>query len=171
MMMHMELVIALLVVGGLLILAETILPGMIAGILGFLCLTAGVAVGYARFGSPTGNYILLGVVAALVIGTFVWLKVFPGTRLAGLFISQRTVGDLGVEQPSLLNQTGAALSSLRPSGMALIGGKRVDVVTEGGMVEKGTPIKVVALEGLRVVVRPLSQDSRSEPIQTQTQKP
>jgi membrane-bound ClpP family serine protease len=29
----------------------------------------------------------------------------------------------------------------------------VDVVTEGAMIERGTPIKVVATEGLRVVVR------------------
>jgi membrane-bound ClpP family serine protease len=29
----------------------------------------------------------------------------------------------------------------------------VDVVTEGPPVEQGTPIKVVAIEGLRVVVR------------------
>jgi membrane-bound serine protease (ClpP class) len=35
----------------------------------------------------------------------------------------------------------------------LIGGKRVDVVTEGGMIDPGTPLKVVAVEGMRVVVR------------------
>jgi membrane-bound ClpP family serine protease len=86
-----------------------------------------------------------------------------------LFISQRTVGDLGVEQPSLLHQTGTALSHLRPSGMAMIGGRRVDVVTEGAMIDKGTPVRVVALEGLRVVVRavPSSQFSQSAPTQSQ----
>jgi len=29
----------------------------------------------------------------------------------------------------------------------------VDVVTEGALLDPGTPVKVVALEGLRVVVR------------------
>jgi membrane-bound ClpP family serine protease len=37
--------------------------------------------------------------------------------------------------------------------MALIDGHRVDVVTEGGMIEKGAAIKVVATEGMRTVVR------------------
>jgi membrane-bound serine protease (ClpP class) len=165
----MELVIVLLVVGALLMLAETVLPGMIAGILGFLCLIAGVAVGYTQFGTPTGHYILLGVVAGLVAGTLVWLKILPDSRFARIFISDQTVGDLNVEQPSLLHQTGNALSNLRPSGMALIAGKRVDVVTEGTMIEKGAPIKVVALEGLRVVVRALPQEAAISQPQPQKQ--
>ncbi len=169
MMRAMELVIALVVVGGLLMLAETILPGMIAGVLGFLCLIGAVVAGYTQFGTPVGHYILLAVLAAVIVGSLLWLKIFPETRFARLFISQKTVGNLGVEQPSLLHQTGTTVSPLRPSGMALIGGRRVDVVTEGAMVDKGTPIKVVALEGLRVVVRPLSQDSALNPSETRTQ--
>jgi membrane-bound serine protease (ClpP class) len=168
MMAGMELVIVLLVVGALLMLAETILPGMIAGILGFCCIVGGVAAAYSEFGAPIGNYVLLGVVAVATVGTVVWLRVFPSTRFARLFISNTSVGDLGVEQPSLLNQTGVALSHLRPSGMALVGGKRVDVVTEGAMIDKGTPIKVVALEGLRVVVRALPVNPISQAVHTQT---
>jgi membrane-bound serine protease (ClpP class) len=45
------------------------------------------------------------------------------------------------------------LTKLRPSGTAVINGKRVDVVTEGAFIEPGQSIKVVAIEGLRVVVR------------------
>lgn len=151
---HMEMVIALLVVGAILLIAETFLPGMIAGILGILCIIAGVVEGFVVFGPTTGSYILLGVVAALIAGTAVWLKVFPQTRFARVFISEKSVGDLGVEKTSLLGKTGTALSHLRPSGMALIDGQRVDVVTEGAMIDKGTAIKVVAIEGLRTVVRP-----------------
>jgi membrane-bound ClpP family serine protease len=42
---------------------------------------------------------------------------------------------------------------LRPSGTASINGRRVDVVTEGGLIERGTAVKVVAVEGARIVVR------------------
>jgi membrane-bound serine protease (ClpP class) len=35
----------------------------------------------------------------------------------------------------------------------MIGDDRVDVVTEGAFIEKDLPIKVVAVEGNRVVVR------------------
>ena len=50
-----------------------------------------------------------------------------------------------------------AHTPLRPSGTAVINGKRIDVVTEGPFVERGSPIKVVAIEGMRVVVRPLNE--------------
>jgi membrane-bound serine protease (ClpP class) len=167
MLLRMELVIALLVVGCLLVLAETILPGMIAGILGVLCIMGGVVAGYAKFGTPTGHYILLGVTAVMVAGAAVWIKVFPNTRLARVFISEKSVGNLDVEKPSLLGQPGTALSQLRPSGVALINGQRVDVITEGSLVEKGTPIKVIALEGLRVVVRPQAPSPASSPSEPQ----
>ncbi len=55
----MELVITLLVVGFLLLLAETFLPGMIAGIIGFCCVIAGVVQGYLQFGEGPGNLILM----------------------------------------------------------------------------------------------------------------
>jgi membrane-bound serine protease (ClpP class) len=149
----MAMVITLLATGAILLLLETILPGLIAGILGVLCLIGGVSVGYQQFGSRAGNLILLGVSVATVTGAALWVRFFPQSRLARVFISQREVGDIGAEKPELLNRTGTALTQLRPSGMALIDGKRVDVVTEGSLVERGSPIKVIALEGMRVVVR------------------
>lgn len=152
-MAFMELVIMLLVAGALLLLLETVLPGMIAGIIGLLCLITAVVVGYDRLGVPAGHWVLLGVLFGLILGTIIWLKYFPTSRLARPFVSKSTVGDIGTDRPELLNQTGTAFTHLRPSGTALINGKRVDVVTEGAMIERGKPIKVVANEGMRVIVR------------------
>lgn len=152
----MVLVVTLLVVGAALLLLETVLPGMIAGIVGFGCLVAGIILGYTEFGVRIGNFILLGVIAGLVGGFLCWVKYFPDSRAAKLLVSQRVVGEIGAEQPELLNQTGTAYTQLRPSGTALIGGRRVDVVSEGALIERGASIKVVAIEGMRVVVRAAS---------------
>lgn len=149
----MVLVIALLVVGILLLLAETMLPGVIAGVIGACCLMAGVAEGYAQFGMRTGNLILLLVLLGLTAGFCLWLKFFPDSRLAKVVVSHKVVGDIGTEQPELVNQTGTAFTQLRPAGTAVINGRRVDVVTEGQLIERGTPVKVVAVEGMRVIVR------------------
>ncbi|MEI7936818.1 MAG: NfeD family protein [Verrucomicrobiota bacterium] len=149
----MTLIITLLIVGAILLFLETLLPGMIAGIIGFLCLMAAVMLGYRDFGYQTGSLILAGVLVGLVIGTWCWLKFFPESRLGKRFISQSSSGELGVEKPELLNGTGVALTQLRPSGTASIKGQRVDVVTEGGLIERGTAVKVVTVEGARIVVR------------------
>jgi membrane-bound serine protease (ClpP class) len=153
----MELVVILLLAGAALLFAEIFLPGMVAGIVGFGCLVAGIIAGFTAFGPRTGAFILLGVILGLVTGFALWVKFFPESRYAGLFVSKRVVGNLGAERPELLNQTGTAFTNLRPSGTAIINGQRVDVVTEGGLIERGTPVKVVGIEGLRVVVRALNQ--------------
>ena len=149
----MATVVTLILAGAALLLLETVLPGMIAGIAGFGCLVAGVLAAYLNFDVRTANLVFLAVVVGLTAGALCWFKFFPQSRLAKLFISQRTVGDIGTEKPELLHQTGTAFTSLRPSGTAVINGKRIDVVTEGPFVERGSPIKVVEVEGARVVVR------------------
>ncbi len=134
-------------------LLETILPGMIAGIIGFLCLVAAVVLGYQEFGFRTGNLILGGVLVGLGMGVFCWRKSFPEGRIASLFISRGAVGGPGMAKPDLLHRTGVAITQLRPSGAAFINGKRVDVITEGALIDRGASLKVVAVEGMRIVVR------------------
>ena len=155
----MEWVITLLVAGAVLMLLETILPGLIAGILGLLCLIGGVIQAYVVFGAEIGNYVLAGVVVALMIGTFLWVKYLPTSRAGRVFASKSIGGNVNAERPELLHQSGTTVTTLRPCGTALIGGRRVDVVTEGSFLEPHTPVKVVAIEGMRVVVRALSETS------------
>lgn len=149
----MTLVVTLLVVGALLLLLETVLPGMIAGIVGFVCLVAGVASAYEQFGSATGNAVLFWTVIGLLAGTVAWFRYFPHSRAGQLFVSKGISGDSGVARAELVGQAGTAQTHLRPSGTAVINGLRVDVVSEGTLIERGTAVKVVAVEGLRVVVR------------------
>jgi membrane-bound serine protease (ClpP class) len=149
----MTTIVILLLVGAVLLALETVLPGLIAGSIGILAILAAVVMAYSDFGARTGNLVLLVVAAGLIAGSLVYVKFFPDSRYARVFVSQRVIGDVGAEQPELLHQSGTALTTLRPSGMALIAGRRVDVVTEGALVEKGAAVKVVAVEGMRTVVR------------------
>jgi membrane-bound serine protease (ClpP class) len=52
-----------------------------------------------------------------------------------------------------MNKEGKTLSILRPSGLALIEGKRLVVQSEGVFIPKGKEIIVTRIEGNRVVVR------------------
>jgi len=56
------------------------------------------------------------------------------------------------ERRKLLGREGAAVTDLRPAGKAQIAGKRWDVVTDGGYVEEGEELRVVRVEGTRIVV-------------------
>jgi membrane-bound serine protease (ClpP class) len=47
---------------------------------------------------------------------------------------------------------GVASTDLRPSGKARFGERLVDVVSSGDFIEAKTPIRVIEVEGARVVV-------------------
>jgi membrane-bound serine protease (ClpP class) len=149
----MGMIALLIVVGLVLLFLETLLPGLIAGALGMLSLAAAVGYAYLEFDARTGNMTLLIVLLLLGAGTVLWVKFFPESAMARMFVLNQTIGTVGAEKPELLGHTGMALTALRPAGTAVFDGKRVDVVADGTFIEKGRSVKVVAVEGLRVVVR------------------
>jgi membrane-bound serine protease (ClpP class) len=51
-----------------------------------------------------------------------------------------------------VGMVGRAATALRPSGQAEINGRMVDVVCDLGLIDPGTPVRVVKIEGWRVVV-------------------
>src|SRR5207302_7560414 len=99
MLSPVALVVILLVVGVALLLLETMLPGLVAGIIGCCCLVAGIALSYARLDAGSANLILVLVLVLLVGGFALWLKFFPGSRLGKRFVSHRVVGNIDAEKP------------------------------------------------------------------------
>ena len=53
---------------------------------------------------------------------------------------------------ALAGKRGQAVSPLRPAGYAMFDGRRIDVVTRGEMIAKDAPVRVVKVEGSRVIV-------------------
>lgn len=97
-------------------------------------------------------------VAGAIVGAMLLGKYLPKSRLFEAFVLQTASGgDIDAPLPdvranSLVGETGKAISPLRPAGKAMIGGKLMDVVTEGDHIPTDTAIKVLAVEGTRVVV-------------------
>ena len=150
----MSLVIAFIVSGFVLLLAESFMPGLIVGIIGFCCLIAGVAIAYFSVSITAGNISLLVTLIGLVGGSAAWFKWFPNSNLAKKFMGQGTPGSDPQGDVSLLNQSGKAFTRLCPSGVAIFNGRRLDVVSEGEMVEAGQSVRVIVVDGFRIVVRP-----------------
>ena len=148
-----SLIVALFIAGFLLIAAEVFVPGLIVGTLGFLCLAASVGLVFYHYGAMAGS------IAALVVGTLsiggliVWLNIFPKTFIGRRIVLSRRQVSAPPREEGLVGETGVAVTALRPSGTARIAGKRVDVTAVGDFLEEGSPLVVVAADGMRVAVR------------------
>ncbi|MDD2235030.1 MAG: NfeD family protein [Desulfitobacteriaceae bacterium] len=157
--MTTAIIITLFIVGIILIGLELlVIPGFgISGILGIAALVTGII-----FVSDTWYEAML-----YSFGTFVILAIlvylsfrFKGTRKMWekLSLNTRQSNQSGYTAPTYnyadyLGRQGIALTQLRPAGTADFQGKRVDVVTEGGYIKEGSQVKVIAVEGVRIIVR------------------
>ncbi|RPI72927.1 MAG: nodulation protein NfeD, partial [Ignavibacteriales bacterium] len=56
-------------------------------------------------------------------------------------------------EKELIGTEGIALTDLRPAGSADINGTRYDVVADWQFIERGKKIKVLRVEGIKVVVK------------------
>ncbi len=145
-----------LLLGALLLAAEVFLPGFgLPGISGIVLVIAGVVLAWMAFGPLVAVAILLVLIAVLaVLVTSVVNAASKGNgRYGRIFLKEKeelhTQGDMQV----LVGREGVATSVLRPAGIADFDGVRLNVVTEGGFIEQGVKVKVVRVEGTRIVVR------------------
>lgn len=157
MSVQLQWLVALAVLGFALIAIEVFVPGMVLGILGGISLLICVGISFSAFGAG-GGFTAIGILLVLTaILTPFWIKYSPRTRIGRkltLDSSDASFQSAPREFERYLGQTGTTQSILRPSGIALIGGERVDVVSETGHIAAGTPVRVARVEGMRIVVEP-----------------
>ena len=122
---------------------------------------AGVVMVGMHFGSLTAVGTLLVIIAVLAVLVSWVLRQASrgGGKRSDLFLQERD--DLRTQQEDmkvLVGKSGTTTSVLRPAGIGDFDGVRLNVVTEGGFIEKDMPIEIVRVDGSRIVVRPVSKN-------------
>lgn len=141
--------LGLWLLGVLLLYVEIYMTGALAGIIGGCAIIAGVALAFWEHGPLAGA----GLSAFSLVAGALLLKLGARTLTLERGLDAQE-GFVGVDDhTALIGQSGTAATTLRPAGYAMIGGRRVDVVTLGELIEAGTPIEVMDVEGNRVIVR------------------
>lgn len=153
-------ILGLIILGFLLVVIEIFLiPGFnIFGVFGFISIAGGIILAYSKLPTLYAHLILIGSLffSSILIWLFTrsqaWKKLVLDTnesKEAGFSVQNS-------EYSTLLNKSGFAYSMLRPAGIAIIEGKKYDVVTEGGFINKDEKIQVVEISGNRIVVRQIA---------------
>lgn len=157
----------LLVAGGLafLLIEVFFIPGFgIVGALGIVAVLAGLALSMVGAGVTTATLLLAAarvLIALLValIASLALLRFLPhlpfGRRLilaTGLSAAEG-YASAPESDSHWLGRRGRASSMLRPAGIADIDGQRVDVVSDGELIDAGEPVEVTRVDGNRIVVR------------------
>lgn len=149
--------IVLLVIGIVLIIAEFYVSGGIVGALGIGAVIGSLFMsGYdlGHMSLSIGIAFLVAVILAVILvrrvgmDKGVFRKVILKEQITteqGYVSSENRLELIGVE--------GIAATPLRPSGSGVFEEERLDVISEGGFIGENMRIKIVKVEGVRIVVK------------------
>jgi len=144
--------------GVLLMILETFVPGMIAGILGALCVLAGVGLvmvadDFSHWPAWVRTAVACGILFASVIIQFVWLRYFAIKFWRESFTLQTTLPSADQSQLLAHGTEGISVSELRPMGRVDFSGTRREVRCEDGFAPAGSRVRVTGSEPGNLLVR------------------
>ncbi len=149
-----------LIFGLLMLGVEMFTPGVgLAGVTGLLSLIA-VVVMQLGWGSTRVALYIIAITLLIIILAIIWIiRSLQRGRLSKSFLVLKdqsdgvSVPDIATARQDLIGKSGVVITPLRPSGIAEIDEKRVDVLAAGAFIEKGKRIVVVKAEGMHILVR------------------
>jgi membrane-bound ClpP family serine protease len=167
--MSQELIwpILCLAAGLILLIAEVFIPS--GGVIGFLAVGfLALSVWLAFANTMHGWKFLLALFVLLPLTLMLAVYLWPRSPLAKyLFLKPPAPEDV-VPEPTgplldhLVGQFGRALTPLRPSGMVDFEGRRIDGISEEGLIPAGSLVRAVQVRAGKLIVRLANDHSFDE---------
>lgn len=144
----------LFIIGLVLMAGELLVPGGILGGIGAICfLVASVDI-WVAFGPTWG---LLSIILSMAVGlgmVFLEVRLMRSGPLARWFyLSQKTPPTPSKSAEGIPAGTiGKAVTRLNPTGLILVGEKRLEAISRDGLIDEGAEVTIVNDDPFRVVV-------------------
>lgn len=148
--------IALLIAGFVLVGVELVVPGFGApGIAGIICLIAGVFLVTDTLEQgilvTVVVIVILGILMAVIMGLMHYRK-FKSPIILDTALGSEDASLGTSDLDYLLDREGIAVTNLRPAGKGDFDGIELDVVSDGGYIEKGSKIIIHKINANRLIV-------------------
>jgi len=149
--------VLLFTIGVILVIIELFIIGAVIGIIGMLLITLSIIM--------LGNNIILmlgNVIVALILSIIEWVilvKIFNKKIpfLDKVILKDSTNSDAGYrshdDRSHLVGKTAQTITDLRPAGIITCDDERIDAVSDGTFILRNRQVKILEVEGTRVVVR------------------
>ena len=150
-------IISLIIIGLALIVVELIfIPGTtIVGILGLICVMAGLVMTFNNYGNSVG-WAVTGSTAIVSAGVFIYS--FRSGAWNRFALKQSMDSKVNESKPLIVEvgDEGVALSTLRPMGKGEIRNQVMEVTSLGELVEADTAIRVIKIDKRKIIVEPIN---------------
>ena len=149
-----------------------VIPGFgLAGIAAIMCLGIGLLLGFQDFVLPDPNYpwqgelmvhnminVFVAMLGAFLFTLFTLRYILPRfSKLSSGPLLVETLAAARFDAPAAdrslkIGQIGKAATDLHPTGKATFYDDIYDVVSQGDYIKKGEPVRILAVEGMRILV-------------------
>ena len=146
--------VLLFTIGLILLIVELFVIGAVIGIIGIILITLSIII--------LGDNILLmlgNVIVALILSIVEWVilvKIFNRKIL-----KDSTNSEAGYrshdDRSHLVGKTAHTVTDLRPAGIITCDNDRIDAVSDGSFILRNRQVKILEVEGTRVVVREIEK--------------
>lgn len=152
-------ILVCLVVGLALIVLEAFMPGFgLPGIAGIVLHVIAITLTWINHGPLAALGMTVLVLSVIAIAISVSLHSAAKGRLSKsrIVLNETESSEAGYraseDMQVFLGKEGVATTVLRPTGMAEFDGVRLNVVSEGEYIQAGTKVRIVRVEGSRILV-------------------
>ena len=156
---NLPLLVCFLVGIGLLVL-EAFMPGFgLPGISGIVMEIVAIALTWVNHGPVAALGLTIIVLSLIAIAISMSLRSATKGRLSRskIILKERENNEAGYRSAEdmqvFLGKEGETTTVCRPTGMAEFDGVKLNVVSEGEFIPAGTRVRIVLVEGSRIVVR------------------
>jgi membrane-bound ClpP family serine protease len=158
--------VLLQLLGVIVVLAEFIVPsaGMLA-IAALALLGYSIYYAFAEVSAFAGIIVIGADIVVLPLAVLLGGKLLSRSPLALRSALRSTEGAQAQREDltTYVGKCGTTVSILRPSGIASIDGRRIDVMARGDFIDRATAVTVVAVEGNQIIVARSTQPAPTTP--------
>lgn len=153
-------IVVCFILGIILLIIEAFMPGFgVAGGCGIALGIASVVLTYLGHGILAALLVLLVFLMVLAIAVSMSLRSVANGRLSRsrMILKERETDEAGYrsveDMQVFVGREGVTSSVLRPTGIADFDGVRLNVCSEGDFIQPGQKVRIIRVEGSRVLVK------------------
>lgn len=147
-------VISLIIIGLLLIVLEVlVVPGGIAGVIGFISMALGIYLSYSQIGTLEGTIVLGSTIA---INAIALILVFRSKTWEKIMLKKNIDAKVNLIDEEIVKEgeEGKTISRCAPMGKASFNGHTYEVQSQSEFIDENIDIVIIKVEKSKIIVKP-----------------
>lgn len=157
----LTLIIGLFILGLALVFLEVLFLEGVLGVIGALAFVGAWTLVFVEYGMHWGLFSILGSAVAVIGMVVTEVKIVSRTKFGRRILHETSIDSTSqapLATEELVGREGETLTTMTPTGVIVVDGRRFEGFSMSGRLERGTRVRVEGYDNFRVKVRAIQPD-------------